>query len=145
MPAPDLGFALSLPPKKAIEWLESKKVTAESYRNLTASEIAKVYTVARMTDLDMLNDIKTSMVESAKSGQSYDDWRKGILNLLSGKGWLHPNGHNGKDIIDPTTGEVFGAPRRLETIYRTNMQTAYNAGQYQGYNTNPCPRYKNQS
>lgn len=77
MPAPDLGFALSLPPKKAIEWLESKKVTAESYRNLTASEIAKVYTIARMTDLDMLNDIKTSMVESAKSGQSFDDWRKG--------------------------------------------------------------------
>lgn len=102
MPAPDLRFALSLPPKKAIEWLESKKVTAESYRNLTASEIAKVYTIARMTDLDMLNDIKTSMVESAKSGQSFDDWRKGILNLLSNKGWLHPNGHNGKDIIGPS-------------------------------------------
>ncbi|HGP4534249.1 TPA: phage minor head protein [Neisseria meningitidis] len=136
MPAPDLGFALSLPPKKAIEWLESKKVTAESYRNLTASEIAKVYTIARMTDLDMLNDIKTSMVESAKSGQSFDDWRKGILNLLGNKGWLHPNGHNGKDIIDPATGEVFGSPRRLETIYRTNMQTAYNAGQYQGYMAN---------
>ena len=136
MPAPDLGFALSLPPKKAIEWLESKKVTAESYRNLTASEIAKVYTIARMTDLDMLNDIKTSMVESAKSGQSYSDWCKGILNLLSNKGWLHPNGHNGKDIIDPMTGEVFGAPRRLETIYRTNMQTAYNAEQYQGYMAN---------
>ena len=134
MPAPDLGFALSLPPKKAIEWLESKKVTADSYRNLTASEIAKVYTIARMTDLDMLNDIKTSMVESAKSGQSFDDWRKGILNLLSNKGWLHPN--NGKDIIDPATGEVFGSPRRLETIYRTNMQTAYNAGQYQGYMAN---------
>ncbi|HEZ1605386.1 TPA: minor capsid protein [Neisseria meningitidis] len=136
MPAPDLGFALSLPPKKAIEWLEIKKVTADSYRNLTASEIAKVYTIARMTDLDMLNDIKTSMVESAKSGQSFDDWRKGILNLLSNKGWLHPNGHNGKDIIDPATGEVFGSPRRLETIYSTNMQTAYNAGQYQGYMAN---------
>ena len=29
-------------------------------------EIAKVHTIAHMTDLDMLNDIKTSMVESAK-------------------------------------------------------------------------------
>ncbi|MRN38941.1 phage head morphogenesis protein [Neisseria sp. N95_16] len=133
---PKINFALGSAPEKAIEWLKTKQVTAENYRNLTDSEIAKVYTIARMTDLDMLNDIKQSMVKAASDGQSFADWNKGILQHLQNKGWLHPNGHDGKVIIDPTSGEVFGAPRRLENIYRTNMQTAYNAGQYQGYMAN---------
>lgn len=132
----NINFALGLPPEKAIEWLKTKQVTAENYRNLTASEIAKVYTIARMTDLDMLNDIKQSMVKAASDGQSFADWNKGILQHLQNKGWLHPNGHDGKVIIDPGSGEVFGAPRRLENIYRTNMQSAYSAGQYQGYMAN---------
>lgn len=133
---PSIKFALGLKPAKAIEWLQAKGVTAESYRNLTASEIAKVYTIARITDLDMLNDIKQSMIKAADNGQAFADWRKDILQHLQNKGWLHPNGHDGKVIIDPTSGEVFGAPRRLENIYHTNMQTAYSAGQYQGYMAN---------
>lgn len=133
---PSIKFALGLKPAKAIEWLQAKGVTAESYRNLTASEIAKVYTIARITDLDMLNDIKQSMIKAADNGQAFADWRKDILQHLQNKGWLHPNGHNGQDIIDPKTGEVFGTPRRLDTIYRTNMQSAYSAGQYQGYMDN---------
>nr|DAK44694.1 MAG TPA: minor capsid component [Caudoviricetes sp.] len=133
---PSIKFALGLKPAKAIEWLQAKGVTAESYRNLTASEIAKVYTIARITDLDMLNDIKQSMIKAADNGQAFADWHKDILQHLQNKGWLHPNGHDGKVIIDPTSGEVFGAPRRLENIYRTNMQTAYSAGQYQGYMAN---------
>lgn len=133
---PKINFALGLAPEKAIEWLKTKQVTAENYRNLTDSEIAKVYTIARMTDLDMLNDIKQSMIKAASDGQSYADWHKDILQHLQNKGWLHHNGHDGKVIIDPTSGEVFGAPRRLENIYRTNMQTAYSAGQYQGYMAN---------
>ena len=133
---PSIKFALGLKPAKAIEWLQAKGVTAESYRNLTASEIAKVYTIARITDLDMLNDIKQSMIKAADNGQAFADWRKDILQHLQNKGWLHPNGHDGKVIIDPTSGEVFGAPRRLENIYRTNMQTAYSAGQYQAYMAN---------
>ncbi|STZ76328.1 phage minor head protein [Bergeriella denitrificans] len=136
MAAPKSAFALGLAPAKAVEWLKAKQVTTENYRNLTASETAKVYTIARMTDLDMLNDIKQSMVRAAETGQSFHDWRKDILQHLQNKGWLHPNGHNGHDIIDPGTGEVFGAPRRLETIFRTNMQAAYSAGQYQSYMAN---------
>lgn len=130
---PSIKFALGLKPEAAIEWLKAKGVTAESYRNLTASEIAKVYTIARISDLEMLNDIKQSMITAADNGQSYQNWRKDILQHLQNKGWLHPNGHNGKEIIDPATGEVFGSPRRLDTLYRTNMQSAYSAGQYQTY------------
>lgn len=139
---PNINFVLDLPPKKAIEWLETKKVTAENYRNLTESEIAKVYTIAKMTDLDMLQDIKSSLIQAAEQGKPFAVWKKDLLQHLANKGWLHPNGHNGKDIIDPKTGEIFGSatdigihsiPRRLENIYRTNMQAAYNAGQYQTY------------
>ncbi len=127
----DIKFVFGLPPKKAIEWLKTKHVTAENYRNLTESELAKVYTIARMTDLDMLNDIKQGMVRAAENGMPFHAWQKSLLQHMADKGWLHPNGHNGTEIIDPKTGEVFGAPRRLENIYRTNMQAAYQAGLYQ--------------
>ena len=130
---PNINFVLDLPPKKAIEWLKTKKVTAENYRNLTESEIAKVYTIAKMTDLDMLQDIKSSLIAAAEQGKPFAAWKKDLLQHLANKGWLHPNGHNGKEIIDPKTGEIFGTPRRLDVIYRTNMQSAYNAGQYQTY------------
>lgn len=129
----NISFALNLPPKKAIEWLKTKQVTTENYRNLTDSEIAKVYTIARITDLDMLQDMKSSMIQAAEQGKPFAVWKKDILQHLANKGWLHPNGHNGKDIIDPKTGEIFGTPRRLDNIFRTNMQAAYNAGQYQTY------------
>ena len=73
------------------------------------------------------------MIAAAEQGKPFAAWKKDLLQHLANKGWLHPNGHNGKEIIDPKTGEIFGTPRRLDVIYRTNMQSAYNAGQYQTY------------
>lgn len=132
----DMQFVLGLKPQAAIEWLRTKNVTAENYRNLTASEIAKVYTIARIADLDMLNDIKQSMIVAADNGVPFEKWKQNVLQHFANKGWLHPNEHNGVDIIDPNTGEVFGSPRRLENIYRTNMQSAFMAGRYQAMMAN---------
>lgn len=131
-----VNFALGLKPQKAIEWLQAKGVTAENYRNLTASEMAKVYSIARMTDLDMLNDMKQSMVKAADEGVPFGQFKKDLLQHMQNKGWLHQDSKGKPEIIDPGTGEVFGSPRRLETIYRTNMQSAFSAGQYQTYMQN---------
>ena len=131
-----LEFAFGLAPAKAIEWLEKKGVTDKNYREMTASEIAKSYSIARMTDLDMMQSIKDAMVQAAKDGVPYAEFKKNVLNHMQTAGWVHPDGSGGKQIIDPGTGEVFGAPRRLETIYRTNMQSAFSAGQYQTYMAN---------
>ena len=46
---PSIKFALGLKPDAAIEWLKAKGVTAESYRNLTASEIANTRANTRVT------------------------------------------------------------------------------------------------
>lgn len=53
------------------------------------------------------------------------------------KGWVFAHdksvsrGIDGKLLADPKTGEYFGTPRRLNTIYRVNTQAAYSAGRYQ--------------
>ena len=83
MSTPEITFALGLKPAAAVEWLKAKGVTAENYRNLTASEIAKVYTIARISDLEMLNDIKQSMITAADNGQSYQIGRASCRERVS--------------------------------------------------------------
>ncbi|HGC4398105.1 TPA: phage minor head protein, partial [Escherichia coli] len=58
--------------------------------------------------------------------------------LLEKKGWL------GKRlIVDEDTGELYGrqlTPRRLRTIFDTNIQSSYNAGRYQQQMANVADR-----
>ena len=54
---------------------------------------------------------------------------KGIFEHFKKKGWIA--GYDKEYLLaDPKTGEYFGSPRRLETIYRTNMQSAYSSQRY---------------
>lgn len=133
---PAINFSLKLPPQKAIEWLEKKGVTVKNYREMTDSELAKSMTIARISDLDMLQSIKNALTESAKNGVPYAQFKRDVLQHMQAAGWLHKGESEKLEIIDPETGEVFGSPRRLENIYRTNMQSAFMAGQYQSYMDN---------
>lgn len=60
-----------------------------------------------------------------------------MVSEFEKKGWVFGHdksisrGIDGKLLADPKTGEYFGTPRRLNTIYRTNVQAAYSAARYQ--------------
>ena len=128
----NLKFILGLEPKKAIEFLVSKKKIAEKLNDkyVMNSVRAKATSIANLTCLTMTNDIYQSLLDSQKQGLSFNSWKKNIFENFKRKGWIA--GYD-KDylIVDPMTGEFFGTPKRLETIYRTNMQGAYSAQRYQ--------------
>lgn len=141
---PKASFLLGLEPKEAIEYLHQKKLLASKVfkKELYDSALARATTISKLTDLDITRDIYGSMEKARREGKSFNEWKKTLVDDLERKGWVYGHdkaisrGIDGKLLADPKTGEHFGTPRRLNTIYRTNMQQAYSAARYQRYMDN---------
>lgn len=86
----------------------------------------RAFTVAKITRLDLLEDIQKSLILAQKNGESFEHWKKNITPTLQQKGWWGQ-----KEIANPKNGELKTiniTPRRLRTIYDTNMRVAYAQG-----------------
>jgi SPP1 gp7 family putative phage head morphogenesis protein len=126
----DLSAVFGMPPEKAIEYFQSKGYAITwSWRDLWQEAQAKAFTVAKVMNTDILNDIRGALDEALNNGTTLRDFEKKLTPTLQAKGWWGKTEH-----VDTLTGEVstvqLGSPRRLKTIYQTNMQTAYMAGRY---------------
>lgn len=127
--AVDLAYAMRLPPEQAIAHFESKGYQIGfRWQDVAADAHARAFTVAGVMKVDVLQDIRQALADSLKNGTTLQDFKKQLSPVLEAKGWL------GKGlIVDESTGEIEGkrlTPRRLDTIFRTNMQSAYMAGRY---------------
>lgn len=87
------------------------------------------FVVAKATSIDLLKDIKGSLVQALEQGQSLASWKKGLIPTLQEKGWWGK-----QEVSNPQTGEKqltqLGSPRRLKNIYETNMRAAYDVGNH---------------
>lgn len=136
---PKASFVFGLEPKQAVEYLHQKKLLASKVfkSELFDSALARATTISKLSSLEMTRDIYASMEQAIKEGKGFNAWKKELVSELERKGWVFGHdkaisrGIDGKLIADPKTGEYFGTPRRLNTIYRTNVQAAYSAARYQ--------------
>ncbi len=118
-------------PKEALAWLKSKKLKPGfDFRDIWREEQSVSFTVAKMTQLDLLQDVKPLLEEALADGQTFIQFRETLKPLLVKRGWW------GVQMMDdPLTGESrqvqLGSDRRLRTIYDTNMRTARSAGQWE--------------
>lgn len=131
-----LAAALDLVPQDALAFFRAKglRVTGP-WTELTPAEHARSFTVAHCARLDVLGDIHAALDSAMAQGTPFADFKKSLRPLLIRKGWWGP-------AIDPATGEVlasypgtsapvmWGSPRRLQTIFESNLQSAYMAGRY---------------
>ncbi|MDY3123611.1 MAG: phage minor head protein [[Actinobacillus] rossii] len=132
-------FLIGLEPKEAVDFLHQKKLLASKVfkKELYDSALARSTTIARLDSLEMTKDIYASLESAVKNGISFSQWKKDIMAEFERKGWVFAHdkkvsrGIDGKQLADPKTGEYFGTPRRLNTIFRVNTQAAYSAGRYQ--------------
>ncbi len=127
--AVDLRYAIELPPAEAIAYFESKGYAIGfNWYDVETQAHAKAFTVAGVLKLDVLQDIRQALTETLHNGGTQADFERRLIPLLEQKGWL------GKGLVaDQDTGELHGkrlTPRRLETIFQTNMQSSYMAGRY---------------
>lgn len=126
---PELNALFNLPPEDAISYLEKKgfKIGWDWHETLDNAH-SKAFTVAKVARMDLLQDIRQSLITAMQQGQTLEQWKTSITPVLQEKGWWGK-----KTVINPEGREQevqLGSPRRLRTIYDTNMQSAFAAGRY---------------
>ncbi|MGP1450858.1 MAG: phage head morphogenesis protein, partial [Wolinella sp.] len=120
-------FSFSLPPLENMAYLLAKKPELHfNYDEIMHEAHHRAFTVAKITRLDLLGDIQTSLLLAQKEGKSFEHWKKELKPKLQKKGWWGE-----RDITNPKSGEVRRVninSRRLQTIYDTNMRVSYAQG-----------------
>ncbi|MBH2032401.1 MAG: hypothetical protein I8H73_06070 [Pseudomonadales bacterium] len=122
---------VALPPKEAVEYFQQKGFAIGfDYRDVWQAQHQAAFTVAKVTQLDLLQDIRAAVDAALKDGTTLQQFQKTLTPTLQAKGWW-----GRKPMTDPLTGEArdvqLGSPRRLKTIYDTNLRTAHSEGQWQ--------------
>jgi len=126
-----MDFTAGPVPQEALDYLQGKKLKVGfDYRDVWREEHAGAFTVAKMTQLDMLSDMRDSLAGALKNGTTLREWAKQVTPELQKRGWW-----GAQQAVDPLTGQVgqvqLGSPRRLRTIYNANLRTARSAGQWE--------------
>lgn len=125
-------ISFKLKPKDAIEYLKQKGYKLSfNYTELMHQAHHKAFSVAKIQRLDLLYDIKESILTAQKQGLSFNGWKKNIKPILIKKGWWGE-----VEAIDKTTGEVKNITvntKRLKTIFYTNSRVAYQVAKAKKY------------
>ena len=124
-----VNFDFTLPPREAYDYLKGKGYKLSfHYDELAGPAHHLAFTVAKVTRLDLLADLHTSLLAAQRAGTPFAKWLADLKPTLQEKGWWGT-----KDIIDPRSGEVkqvYIGSRRLRHIFQTNMRVSYNVGRY---------------
>ena len=122
----------NLPFDEAIKFFQNKgyAISPESWRDVWQAAHAKAFTVARVTQMDVLMDIREEAQKALDEGISLGQFKKDLRKTLERKGWFAPTGEDAIVTLPDGTVRKRLTPWRLETIYRTNLQTAYSTGRH---------------
>lgn len=102
-----------LPYQEVIEFLRSRLVlTPDQFKQLGFEARSKAFTIAGIAKLDLLNDIYDELVSAIEKGETLEEWRGKVNEMLERRGW---------------SGLT---PYRADNIFRTNIQTAYQVGRH---------------
>ena len=102
-----------LPMREALRfWKKKVSISAKEYRDLQEEYRIRAFTVAKLAQIDQIDAVRKSIHRALKKGQSMREWRAENEDIFIRAGW---------------TGDT---RYRLDTIFRTNIQAAYNSGRW---------------
>lgn len=121
----------SLPPQDAVAYMAAREQLAVTYswRDMWQPEHSRAFTISRLTQADVLDDLRKGIAASVGGDLTRTDWMRDAQAILEKAGWW-----GAKEVIDPATGEVLKTrfdSRRLGLIFDTNTRTAAAAGQWE--------------
>lgn len=123
-----------LPFEAAIAFFNDKgfRLSPDSFRDVWSREHVQAFTVARVTAMDVLEDIASEVGKAVSHGVPLTKFKAGLRSTLERKGWFSPTGERAEIPMPDGTIRKRLTPWRLDTIYRTNLQSAYQAGRFRG-------------
>lgn len=106
----------SLPFKEAIDYFKNKvNFPADDYESISGGMHARAFTVAGVTNDEILSDFRTAISKAIENGTSLAAFRKDFDKIVTTRGWSY-KGERGW---------------RSEVIFNTNLRMAYAAGRWQ--------------
>ena len=126
----DLGFAFGLPPEEAIRYFEGLGYSIKNdWTGTWQRAQAQAFSVANIYRQDVTAELYESLQDALKQGHSFESWKQQVQQRFDARSWVHQDAQ----VVDKATGEVLAkklTPARLQTVYRTNMQSAMMAGRW---------------
>jgi SPP1 gp7 family putative phage head morphogenesis protein len=108
----DLSFKLA--PEEALDfWRDKIQLSPGVFSELSREAKIKAFAVSGIAKGDELNTVFTALEKSLKDGVPFAEFKKECAGIFEKRGWT---GHRAW---------------RVDNIFRTNIQTAYNTGRYQ--------------
>ncbi len=96
--------------KEAVEWFRKRvPMFKGEFEELSTEEKDRAFTVARVTQLEVIADVWEALESAIAKGTTFDDFRRAVGGKLT-RAWGDER------------------PWHLETVYRTNVQMAYARG-----------------
>lgn len=130
-------YLLTIPPEQIIQWYQSKGYKFSwDWRGVLKQAHARSFTVAKIMKIDILQSVKEGVDDIFKSGLTFEQFRKQLEPILRKLGWWgkvkasEVPGFDAASGVDPNKMVQLGSPRRLQTIFFTNSNVAYNSGRY---------------
>lgn len=109
------------------------------WREVWSDEHATTFTVAKSAGFDILRDILDAVAEGLGEGKTLRDFQARLEPVLRDKGWWGK-----QEVVDPATGETvearLGSPRRLKTIFETNVRVSYAQGAWARFERDKAQR-----
>lgn len=128
----ELAALLNQPPEAAVEFFRAKGLELTwNWHDQWRDAHSRAFTVAKLARMDILVDIQDAVQRALDTGEPEAEFKRRMGALLQQKGWW------GKKIVVGADGQAEvvqgGSPRRLSTIFRTNLQSAYMAGRWKQF------------
>jgi len=104
-------------PVEALDYFKRKKLRPSfNHEEVWAEEHDFAFTVAKVTERDLLNHVRGTVEKAIADGLTFETWKKAALPALEQSGWRAA-------VSEKAT------PSRLRLIYETNMRVARANGQ----------------
>ncbi|UIJ46938.1 minor capsid protein [Sphingomonas cannabina] len=126
---PSISAVIGLPPEDTVRAFEARDElrTTVRWSEMWHDDHARGFTVAKVAKLDLLATIRGSLDDVIRNGGTFEQWQANILPELQKAGWW---GMVRDRDLTGTDDAVFVGPRRLRTIYDTNLRMSRAAGRW---------------
>ncbi len=137
IPEKIISDASKVSPEQAIKIFDKQGIKISKTADETRKAVEeKVFAITQDVQMSVVQDVRDALSKALKDGLTFETFQKDIKNTLAKKGWTGERtvSIGGEEV------QVLTTPHRLKTIYRTNIQSALNAGRFERQVANSSDR-----